>query len=38
MKGVKLGKGYSIALGPFRAQGRPSRAQAQAFKSAQGGP
>ena len=36
-KEVKFAKGYSIALGAFRAQGGPSRAWAQALKQAQGG-
>ena len=36
-KGIKFGKGYSIALGSFRAQWRLSRARAQALKKAQGG-
>ena len=38
MKGGQFWKKeYSIALGPFRAQGGPSRARAQALKRAQGG-
>ena len=36
-RGSTFGKGYSIALGTFRARGGPSRARAQALKRAQEG-
>ena len=37
LKGVKFGKGYTIALGPFRAQGGPKGPGPRLLKAPRGG-